>query len=245
MDWFASSDFYIVEPLPQRSEETGFHISWHQERLPCWSAVEAGLDRKSMGLAVAAMETVKVLRTDRERRFYLAAELTGATDIIRGVAWSNGAMRGFDIIATASKDGIVRVYQLTTPPKRYSTTTNSHDMDVPVQQQSQTAPSGIGAGLAEISRPNYAQGQDHQPHDPHHVKQDVRLVAELNGHQGAVWRVNFSFTGDILMSTGDDGSVKTWKRTFDGGWEEYADIDVDVDEEDDIEDEDDEEISEE
>lgn len=30
------------------------------------------------------------------------------------------------------------------------------------------------------------------------------------------------------MSTGDDGTVRTWKQDVDGSWGEYAEIDVEA-----------------
>lgn len=33
-------------------------------------------------------------------------------------------------------------------------------------------------------------------------------------------------TGDLLVSTGDDASVRTWKKAVHGRWTEYAEIDV-------------------
>ena len=224
IDWFQSSDFYVLQPIPSPSEEASFHVAWSPEKLPCWTAVDAGLDKNSMGLAVAAMEHVMVFRTDRERKLYLAAELTGAKDIVRGVAWSRGAMRGYDVIATASKDGMVRVYELHTPRKQQAAQPSTGNLGTPAQQKLRIARSGIGAGLAEMSR--VVQPATIEDADPSRVRQEVRLVGELKGHLGAVWHVNFSFTGDLLLSTGDDGVVRTWKRDLDGKWEEYAEVDV-------------------
>lgn len=34
------------------------------------------------------------------------------------------------------------------------------------------------------------------------------------------------FVGDLLMSTGDDGTVRSWKRGADSRWHEYSEIDV-------------------
>lgn len=33
-------------------------------------------------------------------------------------------------------------------------------------------------------------------------------------------------SGDLLISTGDDGTVRTWKRGVDRKWYEYAEIDI-------------------
>jgi len=68
----------------------------------------------------------------------------------------------------------------------------------------------------------------------------------LDGHQGrgGVWRVVFShagtctkhvvekaanrllYLGDLLVTTGDDGAVRSYKKAVSGKWLEYAQIDV-------------------
>lgn len=35
-----------------------------------------------------------------------------------------------------------------------------------------------------------------------------------------------SFTGDLLVSTGDDASIRTWKKAVNGRWAEYAEIET-------------------
>ena len=216
----------MQHPPPPRSEETSFALAWHGERLPSWRAIEAGLSRSSVGLAVASGEVIKVFRTDANRKFYLACELRGSTDLVRGVAWANGAMRGYDVIAGACKDGLVRIWEVRTPvvPQRRPSEEHSQDGGTP---QRAKARSGIGAGLAEMSR----EGAGVEREDPSRVRQDAKCVAELKGHRGAVWRVQFSLTGEVLMSTGDDGVVRTWKRDTNRDWAEYAAVDVeDLDE---------------
>ena len=52
------------------------------------------------------------------------------------------------------------------------------------------------------------------------------MVAEMPAHDGAVWRVAFTQLGDLLVSTGDDGSVKTWKKALNGQWMEYAQVEL-------------------
>lgn len=252
-EWHSLYDSYVC-PTPPRQEETGFKVCFHHEKLPCWTAVAAGLDRKSIGLAVAAMDVVKVFRTDKNRKFYLAAELTGAENIIRDVSWANGAMRGYDIIATASKDGAIRIYELSTQKPSATLTPNvassasSTNADVTNSPKvSRKAPSGIGAGLAGASR----GGDSIEDNDknPGQVKHIVKKVEKLTQHHGAVWRVAFSqmgkpsfkhlafkslfvsdtdnCIGDLLVSTGDDGTIRTWKRGGAGDrWLEYAEIDA-------------------
>ena len=214
-------------PTPARTEETGFRLSWHQEKLPAWTAVVAGLERQSLSVAVAVGEVVRVYRTDRERRFYVACVLEGAKGLIRDVSWANGSMRGFDVIATASKDGFVRIYEVHTPGATAMSTSSAPQTNGPngvsSQQSSSRQPrSGIGAGLASGARGR----RDDNTAAPGAIKQEAKLVAEFEAHDGAPWRVSWSQMGDILVSTGDDGTVRLWKKAVDGKWLEAAEIDA-------------------
>lgn len=158
-NWQSIYANYLVN-TPDREDETSFRVSFHKEEAPSWTAIRAGLDRKTLSLAVASMNTVKVFRTFKDAnssyRFYLAAELTGARALVRDVAWANGSMRGWDIIATGSKDGCVRVYELKpdAPGSGIDPVTTMPEIREPASSQnrsSRNAPSGIGAGLASGS----------------------------------------------------------------------------------------------
>jgi len=252
MDWMENRNFQVC-PIPPRAEEAGFRVRFHPDKLPCWTAIVAGLDRKALSMAVVAMGVVKIYRTDKERRLYLAAELTGARSLVRDVAWAAGSVRGYDVLATAGKDGVVRVYELKTPEVKPSEqdkrttstqitpTPTTNKETLPQPRITRNAPSGIGAGLAGAARMH--DGRSDNSTNPSRVKQTVELVAELTEHRGAVWRVTFSAmgtnstiliqlifeipltcTGDVLASAGDDGTVRTWKRGVNNTWFEYATI---------------------
>ena len=201
-EWNLIAQKWVCEIPPDRQEEVGFKVCFHREKLPCWTSIMAGLDRKALSLAVAAMHNVQVFRTDKAKRFYLAAELKGARQVIRDIAWANGSMRGYDVIATASKDGAIRVYELTTPQSTKTTltanisaaSTAADNMLSPrLRGPRSNPPSGIGAGLAGASRVN-DNAQDNEQH-PGRVRHVVKMVAELTQHHGAVWRVAFSQMG--------------------------------------------------
>ncbi|GAB7351933.1 hypothetical protein MBLNU459_g2471t1 [Dothideomycetes sp. NU459] len=230
-EWQIMWQDYLCK-TPPRTEETGFRLCWHHEKLPAWPAILAGLDRKSLSLAVSVMDTVKVFRTDKERKFYTAAELTGAKGLIRDVAWANGSMRGFDIVATASKDGHIRVYELHTPgaaelPKTSGENRGVENAGPPKSPMSIAPPakSGIGAGLAG----GPAGGRNEEDGRPGKIVQEAKLVASIPAHEGAVWRVTFSQMGDLLISTGDDGLVHVWKKGINDQWLQYAEIDATTD----------------
>jgi len=195
-EWQIMWQDYLCK-TPSRTDETGFRVCWHREKMPAWPAILAGLDRRSLSLAVSVMDTVKIFRTDKERKFYTAAGLTGARGLIRDVAWSNGSMRGYDTIATASKDGYIRVYELHTPGDTsvVSGRDTSNDAEHAIHRESNASnrpvKSGIGAGLASSNR----SGRVEEENRPGKVIQDAKLVAELSAHDGAVWRVKFSHMG--------------------------------------------------
>jgi nucleoporin SEH1 len=155
-------------------------------------------ESKTLSLAVASMDIVKIFRTDKDRKFYLAAELTGARNIVRDVSWANGSLRGHDIIATASKDGCVRIYELHLEKSRpvSEATTLPANLDEPSSENpkstSRQALSGIGAGLAGSTSKEPYRDPEPAPDRPREI---VTMVAELNLHQGAIWRVAFSYSG--------------------------------------------------
>ncbi|KAK4544087.1 hypothetical protein LTR36_004585 [Oleoguttula mirabilis] len=211
--------------MPTRTEETGFRLSWHKEKLPAWPAILAGLDRKSLSLAVAVGDIVKIFRTDKDRKFYTAAVLEGAKGLVRDVGWANGSMRGFDMVATASKDGFIRIYELHTPgasslPLSTSPATVDRHPQAFLSPQAKSVRSGIGAGLAGGARGK----RDESAGAPGAIKQEPRLVAEMEMY--GPWRVNWSPAADLLVTTGDDGAVRLWKRAVDGKWLEAAEIDA-------------------
>lgn len=212
---------------PSRTEETAFRLSWHREKLPAWPAILAGLDRKTLSLAVAVGNIVKVFRTDKDRKFYTAAILEGAQDLVRDVSWANGSMRGFDTIATASKDGHIRIYELYTPgaaslPKSLSGSVTEQNGSQEASPSTRPMRSGIGAGLAGGARGR----KDDDAGVPGAVKQEAKLVAEIETHKPNPWRVSWSPHADMLLSTGDDGTTRMWKKSVDGKWVEAVEIDA-------------------
>lgn len=222
-DWRIMWADYLVK-TPSRTEETAFRLSWHKEKIPAWPAVIAGLDRKSLSLAVAVGTSVKVFRTDKDRKFYTAATLEGAKDLVRDVDWANGSMRGFDAIATASKDGFVRIYELHTvphPPSLSGSTSGDNSSSAP-SPMTRPQRSGIGAGLAGGVRGS----RDESAGAPGAVKQETKLVAELDAQSQTPWRVSWAPMADMLLSTGDDGTSRIWKKSIEGKWLQAAEIDA-------------------
>ncbi|KAI9821259.1 MAG: epoxide hydrolase, soluble (sEH) [Pycnora praestabilis] len=245
-EWQRFDHFQTCSP-PARGEDTGFKVRFHQDALPCYTAITAGLDKLALSLLVGAMDTVKIYRTNKDNKFYTAAEIAGHRGLVRDIDWANGSARGTDVIATASKDGAIRIFEVSTPlPSGASYTPPSPDVNgasaTTDTRVARSARSGIGAGLADASRVDGARriGEGE-------VKHHVREVGVLTEHHGAVWRLHFDHTGNaylsncsriqynllliviatpgrILGTMGDDGKVRQWKKAVDGQWMEFAQI---------------------
>ena len=197
-DWREVDQFFVC-PRPSRGEETGFRVAFHHDPLPCYKALEAGLDRNALSLAVAAMDVVKVYRATKnagsDYQLYLAAVLPCHGTLIRDVAWAAGSIRGADTIATACKDGFIRIFDVTTPvpsdaeksPPTAASTTNDASSST---TGTTAAPSGIGAGLAGASRVEGAMPRREELACK--VKHAWKEVACLESQHGPVWRVKFT-----------------------------------------------------
>ncbi|KAI8689854.1 hypothetical protein NCS56_00249300 [Fusarium sp. Ph1] len=123
---YTSIDEFTVAPKPSRGEELAFRVRFDPNPEPCYTALRAGVPSDSLGLVVAAMDTVRVYRSrdivatsigiqQTQKEFYLAVELPGHRGLVRDVAWAPGNIRGYDIIATACQDGYARVFRIETP----------------------------------------------------------------------------------------------------------------------------------
>ena len=169
MDNWVEIDNVNVGEKPARGEETSFKVMFDPNLEPCYNAIRQGVRRDSLGLIVASMSRASIWRTKEishnvslgsttSKEIYFAAELKGHRGLVRDVAWAPGNIRGFDIVATACKDGFVRVFEVMTPGKRNQEPRSKDYSKVPEQvivpaqrsseNEARNPPSGIGAGLA-------------------------------------------------------------------------------------------------
>ena len=245
---------------PKRGEEVSFKVAFDPNLEPCYMGIRQGVARDSLALVVASMNRASIWRTKEishsaslggsgtTKEFYLAAELKGHKGLVRDVAWAPGNIRGFDVVATACKDGFIRVFQVTTPGKggarggkdagasnTPATSLRSKDFSkvpekVVVQQRnsdpngssSRVAPSGISAGL-HYTRPRNPDSQQQQVREGevYHVAKEV---SRLEANRNPVWRVEFDADGQLLGSTGDDGKLMLWRREPSGVWSKSSEL---------------------
>ncbi|TKA80519.1 hypothetical protein B0A49_00341 [Cryomyces minteri] len=157
-EWKETWTTQVCAPPPP-PEEASFRVHFHHDKLPAFELVLAGLDRKALSLAVGAMDSVKIYRTDRERRFYLAAELKGHGSLVRDIAWANGASRGWDQLATAAKDGRIRVFDVVAPATAYATRTGLVDHSA-TPAEVPSPPSGASASRPTVPNTLVSTGDD-------------------------------------------------------------------------------------
>ncbi|OJJ46751.1 hypothetical protein ASPZODRAFT_16503 [Penicilliopsis zonata CBS 506.65] len=224
-DWQVVDQFRVC-PAPQRGEETSFKVQFHHDPTDITHSILPSWDRKSLSVVVAAMDTVKIYRTDTNRRFYHAIELTGHSGLVRDISWANGSVRGHDLIASGCKDGFVRIFEVYTSVSS-SGSQGGTDRGSEASPQSPSnrpaAQSGIGSALANrapsslSNRPATGDSQF-----KHHFKE----VACIESKHLDVWSVEFSYAGDCLISSGDDGNVRFWKKSLSSEWLEFAEANM-------------------
>lgn len=183
-------------------------MSFQQAEGPSSNALLAGMSAKTLSLAVSAVNGIKILRavkpdeasaSEGNYQFYEMHDMHTDTALINEIAWAPGCLRPFDVIAAACDDGTVRIFEVDTP---------YHDSDgsskptaaKPLQSfgpprgtsfNTRNVPSGIGAGLAGMSRDSAARrGMAHE------VKHESRQVAVLAPDEPApVWKVRWLHDG--------------------------------------------------
>jgi nucleoporin SEH1 len=229
---------------PARGEEVSFKVAFDPNPEPCYMAIRQGVQRDALGVVVASMDRASIWRTKEishsvslgsatTKEFYLAAELRGHRGLVRDVAWAPGNIRGFDVVATACKDGFVRVFQVETPGKEDKEPRSRDFAKVPekvvVQQRSadnggRNTPSGIGAGLANARPSGSGTRVLENLGKEGEVLHIAREVSKLDANRTPVWRVEFDADGQLLGSTGDDGKLVLWRREPSGVWSKSSEL---------------------
>ncbi|KAK0666111.1 putative nucleoporin [Cercophora samala] len=119
------------QPPAKRGEETTFKVQFDPNPEVCYSALRAGVPGDTLSLVTVAMDCVRIYRSRDvisqslgvqtvTKGFYLAAEVRSDVHrgLVRDVAWAGGNIRGYDVIATACQDGMVRVFRVDTPVEK-------------------------------------------------------------------------------------------------------------------------------
>lgn len=124
-DWTLVDQFNVCGAHPpSRGDETSFKVRFDQNATPLAYINSLSDDRSQLNLVVSALNEVKVYRSavpsnfsgddgsSHRLMFYEAAKLPRHPALVRDVAWAPFSVRGTDRIATACKDGAVRIFEL-------------------------------------------------------------------------------------------------------------------------------------
>lgn len=185
-----------------RSSEPRFGLSLHQAEMPCYYAVAAGLERNALSLAVSAMSTIKIFRAlkpdETGYQFHEMLEITTDSLLINDLAWAPGCIRPYDLVAAACDDGFVRIFEITTPYHSdlglsALSRTSGAMKNRTSSLTARSAPSGIGAGLAGVSRTSIRSNASSS-----RIKHEWKELTSLrtNGDEcKPVWRVRWMHDG--------------------------------------------------
>lgn len=132
-DWTLVDQFNVCGAHPpSRGDETSFKVRFDQNPTPLAYINSVSDDRSQLNLVVSALNDVKVYRSavptqssgggsgeafssdgsTHRLMFYEAVKLPRHPALVRDVAWAPFSVRGTDRIATACKDGSVRIFEL-------------------------------------------------------------------------------------------------------------------------------------
>lgn len=99
--WLIQDQIQVLRSQPPREVEQSFVVEYCPSR---WGGEQ---------LAVGAMDSVKIFRQDSNGKYKPREELPGHKNLVRGIAWAPTMGRSYHLIATACKDGHVRIFKLT------------------------------------------------------------------------------------------------------------------------------------
>ena len=181
-----------------RGTEARFRMSFHQSEGPSANALSAGLEPKAISLAISAMSSIKLYRavkpeeaTEGNYQLYemLHTEIDNA--LINEIAWAPGCLHPYDIVSVACNDATVRIFHIdtqavaVTPPQ-----ISSYTVQGPTVRR---APSGIGAGLADMSRTTASRQAKANKMNLTHVSKEVAVLSHEEG--SPVWKVKWIYDG--------------------------------------------------
>jgi len=203
--WIAIDVVSVLSAPPAREVEVSFCLAFCPSR---WGGEQ---------LVVGAMDQVRVYRHNASGKFKAAEELPGHRALVRDVAWAVSMGRSYHLIATACKDGHVRIFRLTA---REGGKTEFPAEKVVEKEKEKTVTKRRGRVAAGLSQglggdEAAAAAGDAEEVDVG-VRWDVEKVADFGDHKAEVWKVAWNATGTILSSTGDDGKIRLWKAAIHG-----------------------------
>jgi nucleoporin SEH1 len=122
----------------------------------------------SIAVSTGKEYSVKLFRLDSHNKWAPMETLKGHSDLVTDVAWAPNLGRSFELIATSSRDGHVRIYKL---------------------KEELSKPSSLLGDTSSSSTSNALVGSKKRQ-----ALYKVECVADLKDHEAPVWRLNWNIT---------------------------------------------------
>lgn len=257
-EWTLLDQFHVCSPVPNRGDETSFKVRWDQNETPLPYVNSLSDDDKQLALIVSSINEVKIYHsaTDTETQptdpsfdsgtggashrmtFHEALRLPTHPALVRDIAWSPFNVRGVERIATACKDGAVRIFEIAVVPSQSSdqkadssAAQSSNSRNVRARPPKESSLTSAITGKPASNTTASAGKQPKQYAFP--FAYQIQHVSTLPAH-GDAWSVSWDGQGQVLMSGGSDGVTKLWRKSVQGGqWLLFADQAVEFGERDD------------
>jgi nucleoporin SEH1 len=257
-DWSLIDQWHVYQPPPSRGQETSFKVRFDQNPVPLPYINSLSDDKGMLGIVATAMNEVKIYRSinvesddklnsyasSRHMGFVEAAKLPVHPALVRDVQWAPFNVRGTDLIATACRDGCVRIYALDvsaieenspTSGPGYPATPSRIVSQVQAQRSAPqssltTAITGRNSSSTGTpSTPGFSRFAQQRSHVSLPFKDNVTQVADLTNVHKDAWALAWDPSGQVLMSNGSDGITKMWKQSvMNGAWMLFADQEISI-----------------
>ena len=244
-EWSLLDQFHVCSPVPNRGDETSFKVRWDPNETPLPYVSSLSDDPSQLSLLVSSLNDVKIYHsttvTDTNAQstsfdtntsashrmtFHETFRLPTHPAIVRDIAWNPFNVRGTERIATACKDGAVRIFELSILPSASASENDENTQQQssravrnrPTQQSSLTsALSGSSTTATDINKTTTRSSR----HDFGFTYQ-IQHVSTLPAH-GDAWSISWDAQGQVLMSGGSDGVTKMWRKSVvEGKWMSFA-----------------------
>lgn len=179
-------------------------------------ASENGNDNNDLDDDIENMDEINVDDNDNNKKsnankYQVVAKLEGHRGLIRSISWAPSIGRWYQLIATGSKDGNVRIFKLS--EKTVNSIIDNGNISNQARLNNNPGYSQVNGNDNDIN-----MDKDDDPLKSGSNKSNSNLLVELlsehDDHNGEVWSVSWNLTGTILSSAGDDGKVRLWKSTY-------------------------------
>jgi nucleoporin SEH1 len=244
-EWTLLDQFHVCTPAPGRGDDTSFKVQWDHNEVPLPYINSLTDDDKQLGLIVAGLNEVKIYQSKMESdqpsagpesngashrvTFHECFRLPSHPALVRDVSWAPYNLRGSERVATACKDGAIRIYELLAihahsqaQNGEFDTkSTQSGGRRRAVQPQSSLTSAITGRSNTTSASQNLA------PAATFPFAYKIQHHYTVPAHSDA-WAVDWDGQGQILMSGGSDGVTKLWRKAIQSGqWMLYADQSID------------------